>query len=79
MTDLGDLWRLIGQARIVAPGAVAVRAIIQLASCPADEVVSYAQPLSEQLASSDRADLWAAAYLINGGASDDGWSTSAGG
>jgi hypothetical protein len=73
VTALDDLWRLIEQARIVAPDAVAAQATHHLASRPADEIVSYAQPLSDLLASSYRADLWAAAYLINGGASDDGF------
>jgi Protein of unknown function (DUF4240) len=73
MTDLDDFWRLIEQARIEAPDAVAARAGVRLASRPADEIVSYAQLLWDLLASSYRADLWAAAYLINGGASDDGF------
>jgi hypothetical protein len=68
MTDLDDFWRLIEQARIEAPDAVAARAAVRLASRPADEIASYAQLRWDLLASSYRADLWAAAYLINAGA-----------
>lgn len=73
MTGPDDVWRLIEQARVDAPDAVAAQAADQLASHPPDDIVSYAQPLSGLFARSYRADLWAAAYLINGGASDDGF------
>ena len=37
------------------------------------EIVGFDRHLRRVLAASDRADLWGAAYLINGGCSDDGF------
>jgi hypothetical protein len=44
-----------------------------LSTRPAEEIAAFAQPVWDLLAASYRWDLWAAAYLINGGASDDGF------
>lgn len=73
--DTEDVWRLIEQARADTGGddekAVAARMTALLAQRGPAEIVAFAQPLEDLLITSYRADLWAAAYLINGGASDD--------
>src|SRR5215475_13181372 len=75
--DTEDVWRLVAQARADtdggAPDAVAARMTELLARRQPVEIVAFAQPLWDLLVASYRADLWAAAYVINGGASDDGF------
>jgi hypothetical protein len=75
--DTNDAWQLVEQARADTGGddaeAVAARMTALLARRGPAGIVALAQPLWELLASSYRADLWAAAYLVNGGASDDGF------
>lgn len=73
-----DVWELIGRARLSAtdPGdanSVAAAAVSLLSTYPPEEIKAYAQPLWDLMAVSYRQELWAAAYLINGGASDDGF------
>ncbi|MEU2613543.1 DUF4240 domain-containing protein [Micromonospora sp. NPDC007271] len=71
-----DFWQLIDQARAGAGGeahAVAARAVALLAEREPEEIVGYAHHQQRVLAASYRVDLWGAAYLINGGASDDGF------
>ena len=71
-----DFWQLIDQARAGAGGeadAVAARAVALLAERDPEDIVGYAHHQQRVLAASYRVDLWGAAYLINGGASDDGF------
>ncbi|MEU1886915.1 DUF4240 domain-containing protein [Micromonospora rifamycinica] len=71
-----DFWQLIDQARSGAGGeadAVAARAVALLAERAPEDIVGYAHHQQRVLAASYRVDLWGAAYLINGGASDDGF------
>ena len=74
-----DVWRLVEQARAelghraADAEAVAERMTALLARREPAEIVAFAQPLWDLLALSYRADLWAAAYVVNGGASDDGF------
>ncbi|WP_433344122.1 DUF4240 domain-containing protein [Micromonospora sp. CA-111912] len=71
-----DFWQLIDRARAGGGGAagpVAARAVALLAERDAADIVGYAQHQRRVMAASHRADLWGAAYLINGGASDDGF------
>ncbi|TDB90080.1 DUF4240 domain-containing protein [Micromonospora fluostatini] len=71
-----DFWRLIDEARAGAggaPDAVAARAVALLAARDPAEILGYAQHQQRVLAASYTVDLWGAAYLINGGASDDGF------
>lgn len=71
-----DFWQLIDQARVGAgdePEAVAARTVALLAERAPEEIVGYARHQHRVLAASYRVDLWGAAYLINGGASDDGF------
>ncbi|MGW0434292.1 DUF4240 domain-containing protein [Micromonospora sp. NPDC003197] len=71
-----DFWSLIDQARTGADGnvgAIAARATELLAARDVADIVGFARHVRKVLAASYRADLWAAAYLINGGCSDDGF------
>jgi Protein of unknown function (DUF4240) len=76
--DTQRFWQLIEAARVQAadPGdgeAVAVRAAVLLAVFPREEIVAAERVLSGLMADSYRTSLWAAAYVINGGCSDDGF------
>lgn len=71
-----DFWQLIERARAgtgAEPEAVAARAVALLAERAPEEIVGYARHQQRVLAASYAVDLWGAAYLINGGASDDGF------
>jgi hypothetical protein len=72
-----EFWAVIEQARADADSsdaeAIAARAAELLAVLPPEQIAAAAQPLWDLMADSYRGDLWAAAYLINGGASDDGF------
>ncbi|MGK5742277.1 DUF4240 domain-containing protein [Micromonospora sp. URMC 103] len=71
-----EFWQLIDQARAGGGGeaqAVAARAVALLAERDPAEIVGYAHHQRRVLAASHTVDLWGAAYLINGGASDDGF------
>ncbi len=70
-----DFWQLIERASAGAaePDAVAARAVALLADRDPEEILGYAHHQQRVLAASHRVDLWGAAYLINGGASDDGF------
>jgi hypothetical protein len=75
-----DVWHLVEQARADLgeeaddhADAIAERMTQLLARREPIEIVAFSQPLWNLLAGSYRADLWAAAYVINGGASDDGF------
>ncbi|MEO3779036.1 DUF4240 domain-containing protein [Micromonospora sp. B11E3] len=71
-----DFWQLIDRARAGAGAsadAVAARAVALLAERAPEEIVGYTHHQRRVLAASYKVDLWGAAYLINGGASDDGF------
>ncbi|MFK3984009.1 DUF4240 domain-containing protein [Micromonospora sp. NPDC050397] len=71
-----EFWALIDEARTGADGeteAIIARAVALLAERDVVEIVGFDQHLWRVLAASYRADLWGAAYLINGGCSDDGF------
>ncbi|MFI6860777.1 DUF4240 domain-containing protein [Streptomyces sp. NPDC050421] len=76
--DTKDFWKLIDDARalVVDPAdaeAVAGRVAALLAERPADDILAAQQLVWDLMAASYRAPLWAAAYTINGGCSDDGF------
>jgi hypothetical protein len=76
--DNQGLWELIETARgkVRDPAdaeAVAARAAMLLSACPPSEIVSAGEVLWGLMADSYRYPLWAAAYLVNGGCSDDGF------
>lgn len=70
-----DFWALIDQARAGAgdPDTVAARVTELLAGRAPADIIGYARHQERVLLASHRVDLWGAAYLINGGASDDGF------
>ncbi|MGW6707964.1 DUF4240 domain-containing protein [Streptomyces sp. NPDC054956] len=72
--DKQTFWKLIETARAgVEADQVAVRAAELLATLPEAEVAAAQQVLWDLLAESYLAPLWAAAYAINDGCSDDGF------
>jgi hypothetical protein len=77
--DLDHFWKLIADSRRKAGGdqASAVDHVAQLTTIlrtlPPDELISFDTHLWERMAEAYRWDLWAVAYLMNGGCSDDGF------
>ena len=70
-----DFWAVIDRAtadRPGSPGEVAKRAVAELATHEPEEIVAWGRHLDKVMAASGKEDLWAAAYLINGGCSEDG-------
>jgi Protein of unknown function (DUF4240) len=71
-----DFWAVIARAtadRPESPDDVAKRAVAELATRDPEEIVAWRRHLDKVMAASGTEDLWAAAYLINGGCSDDGF------
>jgi len=71
-----DFWAVIARAtadRPGSPGEVAERAIADLAACDSEEIVAWGRHFDKVMVASGTQDLWAAAYLINGGCSDEGF------
>ena len=74
--DAATFWQLIEDSRENAggdPEAQAEELTDLLSDLPADEIVAFDRLLHELLAAAYRWDLWGAAYIINGGCSDDGF------
>jgi len=76
--DMQQFWKLIEDARRQVPDPadgeeVAARAAALLSAYSREEIVAAGQVLRELMAGSYRTPLWAAAYVINGGCSDDGF------
>ncbi|MDX3073330.1 DUF4240 domain-containing protein [Streptomyces sp. MI02-7b] len=76
--DTGQFWQLIHDARgqvadPTDPEAVAAGAGGPLAGQSPERIVAAQQVLWDLMAASYRAPLWAAAHLINGGCSGDGF------
>ncbi|MFB6617863.1 DUF4240 domain-containing protein [Streptomyces sp. NPDC085524] len=74
--DKQTFWKLIESARAQAqsaPEEVSTRAAELLAELPEAEIAEAQQVLWDLLSESYSAPLWAAAYVINGGCSDDGF------
>ena len=71
-----DFWAVIDRATADRPGSpdeVAKRAVAELVTGDPAEIAAWGRHLDKVLAASGRENLWAAAYLINGGCSDDGF------
>lgn len=71
-----DFWAVIDRAtadRPGSPGEVAKRAVAELATRDPGEIVAWGRHLDKVMAASGKEDLWAAAYLINGGCSEEGF------
>ncbi|WP_431681456.1 DUF4240 domain-containing protein [Kitasatospora sp. KL5] len=74
--DKQQFWDLIEEARRPAPEdaeAVVERATALLAARPRQDIIAAQQILWDLMADSYRGGLWGAAYVINGGCSDDGF------
>ena len=76
--DMQQFWKLIEDARRQVPDPadgeeVAARATALLSAYPPEEIAAAGQVLRELMAGSYRTLLWAAAYVINGGCSNDGF------
>ncbi len=76
--DTDQFWTLIndarGQSTDPADGEdIAALAVDLLSALPAEDIIAAEQVLSNLMARSYLSPLWAAAYLINGGCSDDGF------
>lgn len=76
--DLSELWDLIETAREEADDpddadSVAAALTRALSETRPETIEAFDAALGRLVAESYRTDLWAAAYLINGGASDDGF------
>ena len=76
--DMQQFWALIEDSRRQVPDPadgeqVAAQATALLSVYRREEIVAAGQALRELMAKSYRTPLWAAAYVINGGCSDDGF------
>src|SRR6185436_15654596 len=74
--NTGIFWQLIAETKQASGRAsdAQVAALQErLQSLPESEIVGFDGLLHEQLDRSYHRDLWAAAYIINGGCSDDGF------
>ncbi|MEV6346609.1 DUF4240 domain-containing protein [Actinoplanes sp. NPDC051851] len=73
-----DFWAVIDRAtatRPASPAEVAERAVADLATHDPEEIVAWGRHLDKVLVASGTEDLWAAAYLINGGCSEEGFDS----
>ena len=71
-----DFWAVIERAaaeRPADPELVARRAVAELVTRPPEEIAAWGRHFDKVMAASYQEDLGAAAYLINGGCSDDGF------
>ncbi|WP_030057784.1 MULTISPECIES: DUF4240 domain-containing protein [Streptomyces] len=73
--DIDGFWNVVGAARAESsgsPGKAFAEALVdQLARLPQEEILSYQERFDEVHGAVYRWDVWAAAYLIGGGCSDD--------
>src|SRR5262245_45798508 len=68
-------WRLIAESRQSADDCVGLAKHLfeTLKRLEPPEILSFQQQMWQRLAESYRWDLWAVAYIVNGGCSDDGF------
>ncbi|MET8626343.1 DUF4240 domain-containing protein [Kitasatospora sp. NPDC004669] len=75
--DVDGFWNVVGAARAESSGshgiAFAEALVDQLARLPQEEILAYQERFDEVHGAVYRWDVWAAAYLIGGGCSDDGF------
>ena len=67
-------WRLVEDARQQSGGDCGEQAekmMERLSALPTEDIIGFSGTLNEQLRRSYTWDLWAAAYIINGGCADD--------
>lgn len=68
-----DFWALVDSSREAGEGGQEARLAEILAALPPEEVVSFDREYRAFKVRAYRWDLWAVAYIINGGCSDDGF------
>lgn len=68
-----EFWDHIRATRRRDPEEHVERLVARLAKLPADEISAFGRVWYERLAAAYTNRLWGAAYLINGGCSDDGF------
>lgn len=68
-----EFWALIGSTRDADPDRHAERLTDALAGGPADEILSFGDHFDALEHDAYTWNLWAAAYVMNGGCSDDGF------
>jgi hypothetical protein len=69
-----ELWHIVDSARNAGAPMNRLDAIrARLATLPPNRIVAFERGLREAFAQSYTEELWGAAYLINGGCSDDGF------
>ena len=75
--DRDRFWELVDAARERAsePDEIAAALVELLVETSAEEIIGAELELNALLSESYRWDLWAGAYLINGGASDEGFDS----
>ncbi|NUR98670.1 MAG: DUF4240 domain-containing protein, partial [Kribbellaceae bacterium] len=79
--DKDGFWGLVEEARatvddtVADPDGVADALTKVLGTASAEEIVGFGTELARLQVESYRWDLWAAAYLINSGASEDGFDS----
>ena len=77
--DAQRCWEMIAEARAAAPrrgdvdGTVAEELVEALARTGIPTIVAFHRFVRERMAEAYRWDLWAVAYIMNGGCSDDGF------
>ena len=73
--DRNAFWKIIDDAREATGDIEQVpdEVVSQLCKLPIEEIISFKQHQLDLEAESYRWDLWAVAYIINGGCSDDGF------
>lgn len=70
---LDDFWAHIKATKRNDPDAHVDRLVARLAKLPPDEILDFEHWWNEASDAAYRWDLWGAAYLMNGGCSDDGF------
>lgn len=68
-----EFWQHIKATRRIDPDEHAERLAARLAKLPVDEILEFGRHWEEALAKAHTWQLWGAAYLVNGGCSDDGF------
>jgi hypothetical protein len=72
--DCDGFWRLIEASRVGEDGLADMERLHELLEgLETNEVLDFDRELWERMRESYRWDLWAVAYIVNGGCSDDGF------
>jgi len=70
---IDEFWEHIRATKRTDPDAHVERLVKRLVKLPPDEILDFEHWWNESRAEAYRWDLWGAAYVINGGCSDDGF------